>query len=72
MIRRLALVKTDVSEDRSVTIVRVTIIGEIGTTLNSLPFHSRPEVLFLEFLLHELQPIIALHQVAMMGVVLSR
>jgi hypothetical protein len=33
MLRRVALVRTDVSEERSVSIIRVTRIGELGTTL---------------------------------------
>jgi hypothetical protein len=33
ILRRVALVKTDVSEERSASIIKVTIIGELGTTL---------------------------------------
>jgi hypothetical protein len=33
MLRRVALVKTGVSEERSVSIIMVTRIGELGTTL---------------------------------------
>jgi hypothetical protein len=33
MLLRLALVRTDVSEERSVSIIRVTTIGELETTL---------------------------------------
>jgi hypothetical protein len=33
MLRRVALVRTDVSEKLSVSIIRVTIIGELGTKL---------------------------------------
>jgi hypothetical protein len=33
MLRRVALVRTDVSEERSPSFIRVTIIGELGTTL---------------------------------------
>jgi hypothetical protein len=32
MLRRVALVKTDVSEELSASFVRVTRIGELGTT----------------------------------------
>jgi hypothetical protein len=32
MLRRVALVRTDVSEERSATIIRVTRIGELGTS----------------------------------------
>jgi hypothetical protein len=32
MLRRLAIVGTDVSEERSASFIRVTIIGELGTT----------------------------------------
>jgi hypothetical protein len=33
MLRRVALLRTDVSEELSVSFIRVTRIGEIGTTL---------------------------------------
>jgi hypothetical protein len=33
MLRRVALVKTDVSEELSASFIRVTKIGELGTTL---------------------------------------
>jgi hypothetical protein len=33
MLRLVALVRTDVSEERSASIIRVTRIGELGTTL---------------------------------------
>jgi hypothetical protein len=33
MLRRVALVRTDVSEGRSASIIRVTKIGELGKTL---------------------------------------
>jgi hypothetical protein len=33
MLRRVALVRTDVSEELSASIIRVTRIGELGTTL---------------------------------------
>jgi hypothetical protein len=33
MLRREALVRTDVSEERSASSIRVTRIGELGTTL---------------------------------------
>jgi hypothetical protein len=33
MIRRVALVRTDVSEERGASIIRVTRIGELGKTL---------------------------------------
>jgi hypothetical protein len=33
MLRRVTLVRTDVSEDFSASIIRVTRIGELGTTL---------------------------------------
>jgi hypothetical protein len=32
MLRRVALVKTDVSEELSASFIRVTRIGELGTT----------------------------------------
>jgi hypothetical protein len=33
MLRRVALIRIDVSEERSASIIRVTRIGELGTTL---------------------------------------
>jgi hypothetical protein len=33
MLRRVALVRTDISEELSATFIRVTKIGELGTTL---------------------------------------
>jgi hypothetical protein len=33
MLRRVVLVRTDVSEERTAAIIRVTRIGEVGTTL---------------------------------------
>jgi hypothetical protein len=33
MLRCVALVRTDVSEERSASIIRVSRIGELGTTL---------------------------------------
>jgi hypothetical protein len=33
MLRRVVLVRTDVPEELSTSIIRVTIIGELGTTL---------------------------------------
>jgi hypothetical protein len=33
MLRRMALVRTDVSEELNASIIRVTRIGELGTTL---------------------------------------
>jgi hypothetical protein len=35
MLRRVALVRTDVSEELSASIIRVTRIGELGTTFDS-------------------------------------
>jgi hypothetical protein len=39
MLRRVALVRTDVSEELSSSIIRVTGIGEVGTTLAELFFY---------------------------------
>jgi hypothetical protein len=38
MLRRVALVRTDVSEELSASIIRVTRIGELGTTQQHLLF----------------------------------
>jgi hypothetical protein len=35
MLRRVALVRTDVSEELSASFIRVTSIGELGTMLNN-------------------------------------
>jgi hypothetical protein len=42
MLRRVALVRTDVSEELSVFFIRVTRIGELGTKLavNYQPTHA--------------------------------
>jgi hypothetical protein len=40
MLRRAALARTDVSEELSVTIIRVTRIGELGKTLAKQPTHT--------------------------------
>jgi hypothetical protein len=42
MLRRVALVRTDVSEERKASIIRVKRIGELGTTLavTSKPTHA--------------------------------
>jgi hypothetical protein len=33
MLRRVALIRTDVSDERSASLIRVTRIGELGTML---------------------------------------
>jgi hypothetical protein len=38
MLRRVALVITDVWEERSASVIRVTRIGELGTTLVTAKF----------------------------------
>jgi hypothetical protein len=42
MLRRVALVRTYISEELSASIIRVTRIGELGTTLvvNQQPTHA--------------------------------
>jgi hypothetical protein len=42
MLRRVALVRTDVSEERSASNIRVTTIGELGTTLAVVTAHVVP------------------------------
>jgi hypothetical protein len=37
MLRRVALVRTDTSEELSASVIRVTRIGELGTTANVVP-----------------------------------
>jgi hypothetical protein len=41
MLRRVVLVRTDVSEELRASIIRVTRIGELGTTLAVLGISSR-------------------------------
>jgi hypothetical protein len=41
MLRRVALVRTDVSEEHNTSIIRVTRIGELGTTLEILGISSQ-------------------------------
>jgi hypothetical protein len=40
MLYHVALVRIDVSEERNVSIVRVTRIGEIGTTFAEIAFFA--------------------------------
>jgi hypothetical protein len=40
MLRHMALVRTDVSEERSTSIIRVTRIGELGTLAISSDWHA--------------------------------
>jgi hypothetical protein len=51
MLRRVALVKTDVSEELSTSIIRVTRIGELGTALaiTATDAHCK-EILYIVFL----------------------
>jgi hypothetical protein len=42
MLRRVALVRTDISEELSASIIRVTRIGELGTTLVTANMPSSP------------------------------
>jgi hypothetical protein len=44
MLRRVALVRTDISEELSASFIRMTKIGELGTTLANVP----PKRLFLQ------------------------
>jgi hypothetical protein len=39
MLRLVALVRTDVSEELSASVIRATRIGELGTTLAVTSFH---------------------------------
>jgi hypothetical protein len=41
MLHRVALLRTDVSEEPSASFIRVTIIGELGTTLAQLATDAR-------------------------------
>jgi hypothetical protein len=50
MLRRVALVRTDVSEELSISFIKVTRMGEIGTTLavtsNRLTLRRNTKLLF--------------------------
>jgi hypothetical protein len=46
MLRRVALVRTDVSEELSASFIRVTIIDELGTTL-AVTSNRRTHLVFL-------------------------
>jgi hypothetical protein len=51
MLRRVALVRTDVSEEHSASFIRVTRIGELGTTLavtNNRRTQRRNNILYIE------------------------
>jgi hypothetical protein len=52
MLRRVALVRTDVSEELSASIIRVTRIGELGTTLAVSSNRRRLLVTAALFLVH--------------------
>jgi hypothetical protein len=45
MLRRVALVRTDVSEELSTSFIRVTRIGEVGTTLAVTSFVLSSQIL---------------------------
>jgi hypothetical protein len=47
MLRRVALVRTDVSEELSASFIRVTRIGELGTTLGVTTDRSYAHIVFL-------------------------
>jgi hypothetical protein len=48
MLRRMALVRTDVSEELSASIIRVTRIGELGTALALATRRNIPEDAILQ------------------------
>jgi hypothetical protein len=57
MLRRVALVRVDVSEESSASIIRVTRIGELGTTIAYLATDAcviRLLVRLMLFLVHRL------------------
>jgi hypothetical protein len=45
MLRRVALVRTDVSEEPSASFIRVTRIGELGTTQAASSNRRTPQIL---------------------------
>jgi hypothetical protein len=52
MLRRVALVRTDVSEEHSAPFIRVTIIGELGTMLAVTSNRRTPRNVKVSELLH--------------------
>jgi hypothetical protein len=50
MLRRVVLVRTDVSEESNASIIRVTRIGELGTTLVVISTEARCEEMLWLFL----------------------
>jgi hypothetical protein len=46
--RRVALVRTDITEERITSITRVTRIGELGATLAVTSNRIMPKMLFLD------------------------
>jgi hypothetical protein len=54
MLRRVTLVRTDVSEELSAFIIRVTRIGELGTTLDvTSNRHTLRRNIYLQYILQE-------------------
>jgi hypothetical protein len=61
ILRRVALVRTDVSEEFSVSIIRVTRIGELGTTLMFFVFlRSVRRLLITAIVVHSLPILVTL------------
>jgi hypothetical protein len=54
MLRRVALVRVDVSEERSVSIITMTRIGELGTTLAVTSNRRTLRVRLTVFLVHRI------------------
>jgi hypothetical protein len=52
MLRRVAFVRTDVSEELSASFIRVTRIGELGTTL-AVATEARCEAIFTWWFVYE-------------------
>jgi hypothetical protein len=73
MSRRVALVRTDVSEELSSSFIRVTRIGELGTTLavTSNPRTLRRNTLFI-YLSRERPPLLASGQSSRLQIQRSR
>jgi hypothetical protein len=49
MLRCVALVRTDILEERSASIIRVTRIGELGTTLAVSNLRTLGKIVFLAY-----------------------
>jgi hypothetical protein len=57
MLHRVALVRTDVSEELSASIIRVTRIGELGTTLGNVAVQRGMFPMIMEIMIMTMRPV---------------